>query len=140
MSSARLGALCRRLSALALLTIAVSATAQPFTYEHLATPRSLSAVAYPMQMAVGPDGSLYVGDIQANVIWRISNGTLSVYAGAINNCGYQDGSLSQARFCAPEGLVFDGQGNMYVSDASYDAIRKITPDGTVSTIAGGNGA
>ena len=100
MSSVRLGALCRRLSALTLLTIAVSATAQPFTYEHLATPRSLSTVAYPMQMAVGPDGSLYVGDIQArldtlsrNIRWMRNNDERRSY-----DCECRDGLFHDACF------------------------------------------
>jgi hypothetical protein len=140
MSFVRLGALCRRLPALILSTLAVSAAAQPLTYEHYATPLSVVSYAYPEQMAVGPDGSLYAVDVQASVIWKVSNGNLGVYGGTVGNCGHRDGALSQALFCGGEGLAIDGQGNLYVSEGSYSAIRKITPDGTVSTIAGGNGA
>ena len=74
MSFVRLGALCRRLSALILSTLAVSAAAPPLTYEHYATPLSFVSYAFPEQMALGPDGSLYAVDVQASVIWKVSNG------------------------------------------------------------------
>jgi sugar lactone lactonase YvrE len=51
--------------------------------------------------------------------------------------GYADGPLNQARFADPFGLAIDKQGNLYVSDAGENnRIRKITPEGVVSTLAG----
>src|SRR5438477_77270 len=142
MSFVRLGALCGGLPAVILSILPVTAAAQqPLTYEHYATPTSVINYAMPEQMAVGPDGSLYVADVQADVIWKVSNGSLGVYGGTVGNCGYRDGALSQALFCNANGLAIDGQGNLYVSQAGVNnAIRKITPDGTVSTIAGGEGS
>jgi len=50
--------------------------------------------------------------------------------------GYVDGPLASARFSTPEGLATDAQGDLYVADAGNQRIRKITPAGVVSTIAG----
>ncbi len=51
--------------------------------------------------------------------------------------GCRDGSLVEARIRAPRGLVFDSQGNIFFTDCWNHRIRKITPEGIVSTLAGG---
>ncbi|MCI4355000.1 MAG: hypothetical protein L3K06_06505, partial [Thermoplasmata archaeon] len=50
--------------------------------------------------------------------------------------GFNDGAAAQAQFAAPAGVAVDPAGNIYVTDVSNHRIRKITPDGVVSTIAG----
>ena len=50
--------------------------------------------------------------------------------------GYADGTGTQASFSAPAGVAVDGNGNVYVADSSNHRIRKITANGTVSTLAG----
>jgi sugar lactone lactonase YvrE len=59
---------------------------------------------------------------------------VSVIAGQLGGFGYADGPAAQARFYGPVALAFDGSGDLYVAD--YGAVRKIAPDGTVSTVAG----
>ncbi len=50
--------------------------------------------------------------------------------------GYQDGPIGQALFSSPHGLAIDGDGNVYVADQGNNKLRKIAPDGNVSTIDG----
>jgi DNA-binding beta-propeller fold protein YncE len=52
------------------------------------------------------------------------------------NVGSADGNGTTARFWNPQGLAVDGVGNIYVADTGNNVVRKITPMGQVTTIAG----
>jgi len=90
----------------------------------------------PADVAVDAAGNLYVADYWYNRIQKISaNGAVSTLAGT-GNVGAINGMGKLASFNKPSGLAVDGAGNLYVADAGNNLIRKITPDGTVSTLAG----
>jgi sugar lactone lactonase YvrE len=62
--------------------------------------------------------------------------TLSLVAGSALEAGNVDGSGAAARFSSPAGIAADSTGNLYIADRGNCSIRKITPAGTVSTLAG----
>jgi hypothetical protein len=64
------------------------------------------------------------------------SGTLALFAGSETTAGTQDGAANVAGFNNPQGLAVDAAGNVYVADTDNFAIRKITPEGVVSTVAG----
>jgi sugar lactone lactonase YvrE len=64
---------------------------------------------------------------------------LDLLAGNVDGPGWVDGTGSAARFNQPQGLAVDGAGNLYVTDTSNQTIRKITPAGAVTTLAGSVG-
>ncbi len=91
----------------------------------------------PNSVAVDSVGNVYVADTGNNTIREItSNGTISTLAGVAGSHGAADGIGGNARFWAPFGIAVDGAGNVYVADAANNTIRKIAPNGVVSTLAG----
>ncbi len=80
---------------------------------------------------------LYVADNSNSTIRKITPaGVVSTIAGSPNSVGSADGPGSTARFNSPEGLATDSAGNVYVADSNNNTVRKITPVGVVSTVAG----
>jgi serine/threonine protein kinase/sugar lactone lactonase YvrE len=94
----------------------------------------------PGGIAVDTDGNVYVADTGNNTIRKIARGgRVSTLAGLAGKPGREDGSGNAARFLAPLGIAVDGAGNLYVAEFASDTIRKITPEGEVSTLAGSAG-
>lgn len=88
-------------------------------------------------VAVDDQENVYVADTRMHVIRKVSpNGTSIVLAGLTNMAGSTDGVGPEARFDGPMGVAVDAARNVYVSDSRNHSIRKITPNGKVTTIAG----
>ena len=97
----------------------------------------------PIGFDFAENGDLYVASSDEHCIYKISQGSSSVFAGTCSvegndgAAGYEDGA--QAKFHFPKEIVFDLDGNLIVADASNSRIRSITPNGVTSTIAGTDG-
>jgi len=89
-------------------------------------------------MVTDSTGNLYVTDLYNHAIRKITpDGTVSTLAGN-GKAGDQDGKGTAASFNFPSGLAIDSVGNLFVSEPQSGLIRKVTPDGVVSTYAGGS--
>lgn len=91
----------------------------------------------PYGITADAAGNVYVADTNNNVIRKItSDGIVSNLAGTAGQTGAVDAKGVNARFFSPTGVAADSAGNVYVADYGNQTIRKITPDGTVTTLAG----
>jgi len=90
----------------------------------------------PFGVAVARDGSVYVADAgESNRVRKITpRGEVSTLAGGRE--GYADGAGAAAAFNTPSALALDRDGNLYVADTGNNRIRRVTPDGQVTTVAG----
>jgi len=98
--------------------------------------KSTARFNVPDGVAVDAKGNVYVADTGNNEIRKIStSGIVTTLAGSVNS-GSSNGLGASASFFAPTGIAVDGGGNLYVADCNNNLIRKITPSGLVSTLAG----
>ena len=92
----------------------------------------------PLGLAVDRSGNIYVADGGNHTVRKVTpDGVVTTLAGSAQNSGTTDGIGGAARFHYPDGLILDGAGNLVVADAFNSLIRRITPAGVVTTIAGG---
>ncbi len=99
--------------------------------------QAVNLFVYPAGVARDSSGNLYVADPADNIIQKIdSSGMVATLAGIAGAAGAIDATGSNARFNQPNGLAVDASGNVYVADTGNGTIRKITPAGVVTTLAG----
>ena len=100
-------------------------------------PGAAAAFHTPSGVALDAAGNLLVADTGNHVIRKVTmEGVVSTLAGT-GAPGFRDGPAAQAQFNGPVGVAADKAGNVYVADTYNDRIRRIAPDGSVSTLAGG---
>lgn len=91
---------------------------------------------FPRGIAFDKEGNAYVADRSNHCIRKLSReGGVTTLAGS--TFGFSDGRGSLAKFANPSGLTVDDHGTVYVADSTNSRIRRITQDGTVTTLAGG---
>jgi len=103
-------------------------------------------LAITSSATIGPNGNLYIADTYHEVIRKVDgNGIISTVAGQVNAStlngigGYagDGGPATQALLNTPTRVVFDNAGDMFICDNNNSRVRKVTPDGIISTFAGG---
>jgi sugar lactone lactonase YvrE len=99
---------------------------------------SVARFTSPFGIACDAFGNVYVADTSNSTIRKIvaSTGVVTTLAGLAGSFGSDDGTGSAARFTLPRGVACDASGNIYVADTTNNTIRKVTPAGVVTTLAG----
>lgn len=95
-------------------------------------------ITRPQDMAFGPDGNLYIADSFSNRIRRIgSDGVITTVAGSGERGFSGDGGLAtEAKLDSPHGISLGSDGSLYIADTHNHRIRRVSPDGFISTVAG----
>lgn len=97
---------------------------------------STAMFSLPRDIAVDASGNIYISEVTNQRIRKITPaGDVSTFAGN-GTVGFVNGPGASAQFSSPFGLAVDANGNVYVADQNNHCIRKITPAGVVSTLAG----
>ncbi|MGW6771380.1 NHL domain-containing protein [Streptomyces sp. NPDC055037] len=92
----------------------------------------------PHGVAVDDAGDLYISDTSNHRVRRVTvDGTISTVAGtSAGGFGGDDGPATSAQLKTPVDVVVDSAGTLYISDADNHRVRKVTTDGTISTVVG----
>jgi len=117
-----------------ILTIAGNGTAGFSGDARQATSAQLQA---PGQIALDPAGNLYIADSGNNRIRKVTAGIVSTFAGT-GSAGFSGdgGQAVSAQLTLPRGIAFDNAGNLYIADTGNHRVRKVTPGGQITTVAG----
>ncbi len=101
-------------------------------------PAKLIKIGAPMSIALGPDGSIYFAENARHRIRKIDpQGTLSVIAGTgLHGLSGDGGPAKDAKLNSPRGIAVASDGSIYIADTNNHRIRRIDPNGIISTIAG----
>ena len=90
----------------------------------------------PAGIAIDRDGNIYTAEWKGHRVRKITPaGVVTTLAGS-GKAGFADGTGAGASFNTPEGVALDSKGNVYVADSANNKIRKISPSGVVTTLAG----
>jgi sugar lactone lactonase YvrE len=103
-------------------------------------PATASVLASPAGIALDAKGRVYIADNGAQVIRRFTpGGTIETIAGTANQAGYggDGGPASAALLNEPGGVAVDAAGNVLIADTGNGVVRKIAPNGVITTLAGG---
>ncbi|MGI9087625.1 MAG: NHL repeat-containing protein [Chthoniobacterales bacterium] len=124
----------RKISPTGLVTTFAGA---PDTYGSADGTGATARFNYPIGLAVDGSSNVYVADSGNNTIRKITSaGVVTTLAGSAGHPGFADGSGPIAQFCSPRGVAVDSSGVVYVADACNATIRRISPAGQVTTLAG----
>jgi len=124
----------RKITAAGVVSTLAGGTASPGSADG---PGTAARFNVPTGVAVDGVGNVYVADSNNNTIRRITAaGLVSSLAGKAGSSGSNDGNGAEARFFGPWSVATDRLGNVYVADSVNDTVRRITPAGVVTTLAG----
>ncbi len=100
-------------------------------------PATAAALISPAGLAVSTAGDVYIADLTASVVRRVSGGIITTFAGTgIYGFSGDGGPASAAQLASPYGLSFDGAGGLFIADSNNNRIRRVAPGGTILTAAG----
>ncbi|MEZ5354506.1 MAG: hypothetical protein R2762_17890 [Bryobacteraceae bacterium] len=101
-------------------------------------PATEASISYPGEVAFDSEDNLYIADKENNVVRRVTRaGVMSTVAG-VNRRGFDGdgGPATRASLTRPQGVDADDQGNLFITDSDNNRLRRVSRDGTITTLAG----
>jgi uncharacterized protein (TIGR03437 family) len=97
-----------------------------------------SGLSDPVSVAVNHRGDLWIADYSGNSVYRAQPDAKLVLAAGTGEAGFSegDGSALKAKLNRPRGVALDLNGNVFIADSLNHRVRKLSPAGTITTIAG----
>ena len=97
-----------------------------------------ASLNFPRNVAVDPDGNIYVADRNNSRIRKIStSGVITTFAGnGTNGFSGDNGPAIDASLGRPYGVAVDTNGNVFIADTNNNRVRRVALDGTISTVVG----
>jgi sugar lactone lactonase YvrE len=102
-------------------------------------PASAAKLYKPVAVCLDQQGNLYISDASNKCIRKVNKkGIITTFAGTPGHPGYSGdgGPATAAKLTQPAGIAADNAGNIYIADPSNSVIRKVSPNGIISTFAG----
>jgi sugar lactone lactonase YvrE len=91
---------------------------------------------YPLGIVIDCNDNIYVADSNNHTIRQITPaGVVTTFAGQATIAGLKDGTGTEALFNKPSAIAFDSSGNLFIVDTGNASLRKITPEGVVTTLS-----
>jgi len=109
-----------------------------FGYSGDGGPATAAHLNAPIGLALGPDGSLYIGDAQNNRVRRIGpDGIITTVAGnGAGGFGGDGGPATNAMLNYPSGVAVSARGELYIADQDNNRVRRVSTEGIITTLAG----
>lgn len=133
-------------------TVATVAGTSPSGFSGDGGPASEAQMNEPRMVSFDPEGNAYIADTFNQLIRKVDlNGTITTVAGTftgfvprdeadcVPNFSGDGGPATEATLSCPHSVAVDGVGVIYIADSANHAIRKVTPDGIITTVAGQGG-
>jgi hypothetical protein len=101
-------------------------------------PATSAMLRIPLDVAVDGNGNVYIADTSNNAVRRVDhNGVITTVAGTGQRGFTGDGGpAASAQLAAPNGVAVDATGNLYIADFNNNRVRKVGPNGVITTVAG----
>jgi sugar lactone lactonase YvrE len=99
-------------------------------------PATSAQLSFPSDVAIDGGGNIFIADSGNNCIREVSStGIITTFAGT-TTAGFHDGPLGSGLLNSPTGIAIDPTGNLFVADFGNNRVRRVTPSGNMSTVAG----
>lgn len=126
----------RKISTLGIVTTIAGNGTQGFSGDGGAA--TAAELKFPLGLAIDGTGNIYIADLLNNRVRKVTPGGIITTVAGNGTAGFSGdgGAATSATLNQPIGVAVDASGNLYIADEQNSRIRKVTPGGIISTVAG----